>query len=238
MVESVVVRVYSPDYTTADEVRINNVGGSLGGAGAHDLSTWCDVSLPIASITGADGNLGAFLFGIRDKGTISQYFYIDSITVTIKETTAVTLTGVHSYWNNYFFSDMYCSILEFSGGIAVGNIDGDYTEIYAQMTLDGQPLDTANFSFICRAWIDGQGESMLMRWVTNPSAGAILYIPAGARFTNGSADPALYVIAADAYLQFNGTTWELYTPPAAPETISVSFTNINSTWNNYFYENS
>lgn len=37
MVESVVARVYSPDYTSADELRINNISGSMGGVGAQDV---------------------------------------------------------------------------------------------------------------------------------------------------------------------------------------------------------
>ena len=65
-VKSVVARVYSPDYTADDLLRIDNVTDSIG---AYDLSTWCDVVLPLEQITGADGNLGSFAFGLRDKGT-------------------------------------------------------------------------------------------------------------------------------------------------------------------------
>ena len=233
MVESVVARVYSPDYTTADELRINNMSGSVG---VYDLSTWCDVALPLAKITGADGNLGSFAFGLRDKGTTSDYFYIDSITVTMKSTTKVTFTDVNMYWNNYAFSDTYCSILNFSGGIAVGGADGNYSDVLAKATIDGQPVDATNLSFICRAWVDGAADSIIMRWVTLPASGAIFHIPAGAKFTNGSVDANVYEFAADMYLQLNGTTWEPYTPPAEPELIPVSFTNINSTWNNYPYD--
>jgi len=236
MVESVVARVYSPDYTSADELRINNISGSMGGVGAHDLSTWYDVALPIATITGADGNLGSFAFGLRDKGTVSDYFYIDSITVNMKETTKVAFTDINAFWNNYAFSDTYCSILNFSGGIVTGNIDGNYTDVLAKATIDGQPIDSANLSFICRAWLDGAADSIVMRWVTLPASGAIFCIPAGARFTNGSSDANVYEFAADMYLQLNGTVWQPYTPPVEPEMLSVTYTNINSTWNNYAYD--
>ncbi len=101
MVESVVARVYSPDYTTADELRINNTTGSLGGAGAYDLSTWCDVELPLATITGADGNLGSFAFGLRDKGTVSDYFYIDSITVNMARDMEAEFTNGQFTLANY-----------------------------------------------------------------------------------------------------------------------------------------
>jgi len=236
-VESVVARVYSPDYTADDLLRINGVSGSLAAA---NLSTWCDVALPLDTIKGADGNLGSFGFGLRDKGTVSDYFYIDSITVNMvkpPESVPVTFTGVHSYWNNYFYSDAYCSIIEFSGGIGVGSLDGDYSDVFAKATLDGQPVDTANLSFVCRAWIDGGADSIIMQWVTIPAAGSILHIPAGAKFTNGGSDTNIYEFAQDLYLKSNGTTWETYTPPVEPEVAPVTFTNINVTWNNYSYEN-
>ena len=227
MVKSVVVRVYSPDYTTADELRINNAANSVGGAGAHDLSTWCEVELPLNLITGADGNLGSFAFGLRDKGTISNYFYIDSITVNMVETVDVTFTGVHSWWNNYVHNDTYCSIIEFSGGIAKGNLQADYSDIYAKATLNSQPIDTTNFSLICRAWIDGGTDSLVMRWVTLPEAGSILHIPAGTTFTNGSEDANLYEIAEDIYMQFNGTTWAKIDNPSLVEKATF-----NSLWSN------
>ncbi|MBE7080619.1 MAG: hypothetical protein E7371_05210 [Clostridiales bacterium] len=229
-VESVVARVCAPDYTAEDELRINNTPDSLGGANAYDLSTWCDVELPLNLITGADGNLGSFAFGMRDKGDLSTYFYIDSITVNMKQATAVTFTGINLYWNNYNHeaAGMMCSILEFSGGIGIGNLDGDYSDVYAKATLNGQPVDTANLSFVCRKWVDGQGDSIVMRWVNNPMAGSVLHIPAGARFTNGNEDPNIYAIAEDIYLKFNGEKWA---PCQAP--VPVKFNQINVVWNNY-----
>lgn len=211
-VESVVARVCAPGYNAAegDELRIDNISGSLGGAGAYDLSTWCDVELPLNLITGADGNLGSFAFGMRDKLELSTYFYIDSITVNMKETKAVTFTGINLYWNHSEFRDSYCSILEFSGGIEVGNLDGDYSDVLAKATLNGEPVDSTNLSFICRAWVDGTGDSTIMRWVTSPEAGSILYIPAGAIFTNGGEDTNIYTLAEDICLKFNGTAWIPY----------------------------
>ncbi len=230
-VESVVVRAYSPDYTADDELRINNGSGTVGGAGAHNMSTWCDIALPLNYITAENGDLGAFALGLRDKDTISPYFYIDSITVKMKETTKVTFTGIHSYWNHATDIGDYHSILEFSGGIGVGDLLADYSNLLAMMTLNDQPIDTANVSFICRNWLDGKGDSIIMKWVTSPAEGAILKFPAGATFTNGSADTKLYEIAEDIYLKFNGAKWEGYTPPAEVVTTPVTFTNINPTWN-------
>lgn len=236
-VESIIVRVYSPDYTADDEFRVNNAAGSAGGAGAHNMSTWCDIALNPTYFKDANGYLAVADIGLRDKGTISPYFYFDSITIKYKETVDVSFSGVHSVWNHYFFSDTYCTIVEFTGGIAVGNLEADYSDLVEKMTLNDQPVDATNVSFICRAWLDGQGDSIVMRWVTSPEAGSILKISAGAMFTNGSADANLYEVAEDMYMQFNGSTWAAYTPPAEPEVIPVTFSNINAMWNNYWYEN-
>ena len=217
-VESIVVRGYSPDYTADDEFRTIDTGlagYAQYGVGANDMSTWCDVTLTEASLgqmTDSDGYLTSIYLGLCDKGTVSNYFYIDSITVNVKETTKVTFTGINLYWNNYLNSEMYCSILEFSGGIAIGGLDGDYSDVFAKATLDGNPVDTTILSFVCRKWIDGQGDSIVMRWTTIPVAGSILHIPAGATFKNGGEDTNIYEIAEDIYLQSDGEKWSVYTP--------------------------
>ena len=90
-VESIVVRGYSPDYTSADEFRTIDTGlvkYVQYGPGAYDMSTWCDVSLnasSIAQMTDGNGYLSSIYLGLCDKGTVSAYFYIDSITVKMKE---------------------------------------------------------------------------------------------------------------------------------------------------------
>ena len=215
-VESIVVRIYSPGYTAKDEFRTNV--GSDGkkqvqyGAGAYDMSTWCDITLnatSMSTMTDANGYLANIAVGTRIKGGASVY-YIDSVTVNMKEeakSVNVTFTGINLYWNNYFNSNLYCSILEFSGGIGIGGLDGDYSDVYAKATLNGQPIDTSNLSFVCRKWVDGKGDSIVMRWVNLPADGSILYIPAGATFKNGGADTNVYTIATDIYLQLNGEKW-------------------------------
>ncbi|MBQ5929450.1 MAG: hypothetical protein IIX02_01540, partial [Clostridia bacterium] len=158
MVESVVARVYSPDYTSADELRINNTTGSVGGAGAHDLSTWCDVALPLSTITGSDGNLGSFAFGLRDKGTISNYFYIDSIAVNMKQTVGVTFNSINAWWNNNAYDNANCTFLMFDGGISGnGSLLADFSDLLSKLTLDGSPVDQNNFKFYCPNWIGSSG---------------------------------------------------------------------------------
>ena len=242
LVDSIVVRMYSPAYTAADEFRTNVAAdGSqqrLYGAGAYDMSSWCDITLNATSLsdmTDTNGYLASISVGVRVKGG-AAYYYIDSVTVNMKETKNVTFTGVHEYWNNLEFREKNCSIMEFSGGIGVGNLDADYSDVYGKMTLNGHPVDKNNVSFICRAWIDGAGDSIIMCWTTNPAAGSVLHIPAGATFKNGGEDTNIYSISKDIYLEFNGTTWEPCEAPVVVETVDVSFKEVNITWNNYEYD--
>ena len=80
-VESISVRAYSPDYTGEDEFRFNNASVA-GNIGKYDMSTWCDIPVDISKIqTDENGYLTTITVGLRDKGTLSTYFYIDSITV-------------------------------------------------------------------------------------------------------------------------------------------------------------
>ena len=173
-VESVVARVYSPDYTADDLLRINNATNSMP---AYDLSTWCDVELPLNLITGDDGNLGSFAFGLRDKGTTSDYFYIDSITVNLIKHVEVTFSAIHGIWNNYSYNNAYCTFVQFTGGISGnGNLDADFSDLLSKMTLDGNAIDTDNISFYCPNWIGASG-GIIMRIATNPASGSILYFP-------------------------------------------------------------
>ena len=239
-VDSIVVRIYSPKYTSADEFRTNVAAdGSqqvLYGAGAYDMSSWCDITLnetSLSTMTDANGNLAFVSVGARVKGGATVY-YIDSVTVNMKETKSVEFTGVQSFWNNYFYADMYCSILEFSDGIGEGNLDGDYSNVYAQATLNGKPVDKNNLDFVCRKWIDKEKvSSIVMRWKTLPAAGSVLHIPAGATFKNGGEDTNIYSIAKDIYLECDGGKWAPCEAPVVVETVPVSFNKIHEQWNNY-----
>ena len=220
-VESVVARVYSPDYTADDQLRINNVGGYIEAA---NLSTWCNVEIPVANITGADGNLGSFAFGLRDKGTVSDYFYIDSITVNMvkpAEIVPVSFTNINVTWNNYAYDDAYCTFLHFDGGISGnGGLDADFSDLFSKATLNGEAIDQSNLSGRCPNWVGASG-GFILRFVTNPAAGSKLVLPAGATFNIGGSDIDTYELASDVTLIFNGTTWSV---PAA-----VSYTVIKVT---------
>lgn len=84
-VQSIVVRCYFPGQESFDNFRIaeSNVSG------ISDMSTtWCDITLDLTDsvlVTSA-GTFRKTFWGLRDKGTISDYFYIDSITVIMKDT--------------------------------------------------------------------------------------------------------------------------------------------------------
>ena len=245
LVDSIVVRLYSPAYTAADEFRTNVAAdGSqqrLYGAGAYDMSSWCDITLNATSLsdmTDTNGYLASISVGARVKGG-AEYYYIDSVTVNMKETKAVEFTGVQSFWNNYFYDNMYCSILEFSDGIGEGNLDGDYSNVYAQATLNGKPVDKNNLDFVCRKWIDTEKvSSIVMRWKTLPAAGSVLHIPAGATFKNGGEDTNIYSIAKDIYLECDGEKWVPCEAPVVVETVPVSFNRVHDElWNNFSYDN-
>ena len=225
-VESVVARVYSPDYTADDLLRINNVTNSMPAA---DLSTWCDVELPLATITGEDGNLGSFAFGLRDKGTTSDYFYIDSITVNMIKNVNITFSSIHGLWNNYAYDNAYCTFLQFTGGITGnGNLDADFSDLLSKMTIDGEAVDANNILFYCPNWIGASG-GIIMRIATNPATGSVLHFPAGATFDIGGTDTNIYKIENDIDLQFNGETWSLYVPYGTP-TFSATTNDYVGAW--------
>ena len=240
-VESVVARVYSPDYTTADELRINNAAGSVGGVGVHDLSTWCDVTLPIATITGADGKLGSFAFGLRDKGTVSDYFYIDSITVNMKETvqtTAVTFTHINSSWNDNtatMDNGMHYTVLHFDGLLSSGYFTqgDDWSEMMANSTING---GASYFNFCPASYIAGpdkEANFIILFTAQAPTEGDEFVVKAGATFKVGGNDTNVYELANDINIKFNGTAWEVFEPTPAPQdNVAVTFTHINSTFNN------
>ena len=211
-VESVVVRVYSPDYTADDQLRINNTGGSVA---AVDISNWCDVALPLASITGTDGNLGSFAFGLRDKGTVSDYFYIDSITVNMVkpvEPVDVTFTNINASWNNNsttLANGMYYTILHIDGLTSSGYYTqgDDWTDMTAKATINGE---ASYFSFCPASFIAGPNVSadfIVMYSATAPTVGDELFIPAGTTFKVGGNDTNIYELTNDINLKFNGTAW-------------------------------
>ena len=214
-VESIVVRMYSPGYTSEDEFRTYPTQRQYG-AGAYDASTWCDIPLnanSIADMTDSNGYLTSIAAGMRVKSGATVY-YIDSITVTMKEIVDVSFKAVHSTWNNYEYDGAYCTFIQFNGGISGnGNLDADFTELLAKMTIDNAPVDTANVKFYCPNWIGASG-GIIMRMVNNPAAGSVLMMPAGVRFDIGGTDANIYEIAEDIYLKFDGSKWALTEKPS------------------------
>ncbi len=239
-VESVVVRMYSPGYTSADEFRTYPTQVQYG-AGAYDMSTWCDITLnanTMADMTAANGYLSTVSVGVRVKSGAAVY-YIDSITVNMKEvevpgnTTKVTFNTVHSLWNNYAYDNSYCTFIQFDGGISGnGNLDADFSDLLSKMTINGEAIDTNNISFYCPNWIGASG-GIILRMATNPANGAKMILPAGAVFNIGGTDTNIYEIAESVYLQFDGTVWAPYTHV---ETVPVTFSTIHSIWNNYAHD--
>ncbi len=241
-VESVVVRMYSPGYTAADEFRTQPTQ-ILYGVGAYDASTWCDIPLnanSIADMTDANGYLSNITVGMRVKSGATAY-YIDSVKVTLKanagqpsvNTVPVTFREVHFIWNNYSYDNAYCNFLQFDGGISGnGNLDANFSDLIAKMTIGGKPVTESNVKFYCPNWIGASG-GIVLRLAANPAAGAKMILPAGATFTIGGTDTNVYEIAENVYLQFDGTTWAPY---EHVETVPVQLREIHLLWNNYEYD--
>ncbi len=212
-VESVVARVYLPGYEAEDFLRINNATGSIP---AYNLSTWCDVELPLATITGADGNLGSFAFGLRDKGTVvSDYFYIDSITVNMVKPVVpvpVTFTNINSSWNNNsetLGNGMHYTILHLDGLLTSGYYTqgDDWSEMKANATING---GESYFNFCPASFIAGpnvEANFIVMYSATSPTTGDEFFVPAGTTFKVGGDDTNVYKLASDISLTFNGTAW-------------------------------
>ena len=210
-VESIVVRIYSPEYSAEDEFRTFPTQVQYG-KGANDASKWCDVTLSAASLadmTDANGYLSTISVGMRVYGGASVY-YIDSVTVNMTQTTKVAFSNIHAEWNNYAYDNSRCTFLLFNGGISGnGNLDADFSDLLAKMTINDQAVDTNNVTFYCPNWI-GASDGIVMRVTTNPAAGSIMVLPKGATFNIGGTDTNLYEIEREVRLQFNGTAWEVY----------------------------
>ncbi len=238
-VESIVVRMYSPEYSSSDSFRASNAALSAGWwqNEAYDMSTWCDITLSSAVMTGltdANGYLASATFGARVHGTATAY-YIDSITVNMKEveapkeTTKVSFSSIHGAWNNNPLQNMYGTFLQFNGGISGnGDLDADFSDLLSKMTINGEAVDVNNILFRCPNWIGASG-GIIMCITTNPEVGSVLCLPAGATFDIGGTDTNIYEIANDIYFQFDGTAWAVCDKPVEtnynPDFVSVGSLN-------------
>ena len=137
----------------------------------------------------------------------------------------VSYTSIHRDWNNYDYVDQgyYCTLIYFSGDIGGGSHTGDYSDLLSKATLNGQPLDTENVSFMCAKWIGTSG-GIVLRFKTLPQEKSILTLPAGATFTVGGEDTNVYEIAESVELKMMNGKWSVPLPTA-------DFSEVNP-WNN------
>ncbi|MBO5736233.1 MAG: hypothetical protein J6S04_00345, partial [Clostridia bacterium] len=230
LLESIVVRIYSPEYTESDSFRAGlAANGSWVQNEAKDMSNWIDVPLSanaVALMKDADGFLSTPIpVGARVYSG-AECYYIDSITVNVKEAVAVSFTSVNAWWNNNAYDNANCTFLLFDGGIpGNGSLDANFTDLLSKMTLDGEAVDTTNVKFYCPNWIGSSG-GIVMRLATNPAAGSVLMLPAGAYFNIGGSDTNVYEISEDVYLKFDGSKWALTEKPSA----SVSVAQFVGPW--------
>lgn len=142
------------------------------------------------------------------------------------EPISVKMTGVNGVWNNFDYTDQgyFCTFLHFEGGVAGGGLDGDFSDLLSKGTLNGQPLDTENVSFICGKWI-GWEDGIILRFKTLPEENSILVFPAGAIFTVGGEDTNVYKISETVELKMKNGKWNIPLPTA--ELIGVNAWNNN-----------
>ncbi len=108
--ESIVVRIYSPGYTSADSFRAAvTADGQWQQNDAVNMGSWVEVTLnakAIAMMTGEGDFLSTpIVVGARAK-SLAEYYYIDSITVTEKPMGEIPMAQFAGAWGNI---DMYNS---------------------------------------------------------------------------------------------------------------------------------
>ena len=142
------------------------------------------------------------------------------------EHVAVNFSAIHRDWNNFDYVDQgyYCTYVIFDGEISGGGLDGDFSDLLAKMTLNGEAVDTENVSVICAAWIGANG-GFVLRFKTLPNEKSSLVLPAGATFTVGGGDTNVYEIKETVSLTLRNGQWCQPLPTA--EFISVNYWNNN-----------
>ena len=158
------------------------------------------------------------------------------------ETTVVNLTYKSmQYQNNEVNAGKYwtsiCFYPDTGDGVSTGNPDGaiafDFSDLLANTTYTGSENTVSYLPAVHWGWTADFKSStfcfIYLRTANMPAAGDTVQMKKGAWFVTGGSIDDKYVLAEDINLKFNGTIWETYTPPV--ETTKVTFTNINSSWN-------
>ena len=147
---------------------------------------------------------------------------------TPTETVDVSLGQIHVDWNNFDYTEQgyFCTFITMNGVVGGGGLDGDFSDLLAKMTLNGEPVDTENVSLICPAWIGASG-GILLRFKTLPDNNSILTMSAGATFTIGGEDTNVYEITEEIVLKLKNGKWCIPSPMA-------EFVAVNE-WNNNIY---
>ena len=164
------------------------------------------------------------------------------------ETAVVNLTfntlGLNGVENNdnTFGGTKYYTCIRFTTGVFSGDANGAFD--FSDMTEKASYVGSGNadgkwgFAPAYSKWPQGYKNDAVFNfiyvWTANqPTSGDTIAMKAGSYFTisgtfadgTGACDDK-YVLSEDINLQFNGTAWETYVEPT-----KVTFTHINSTWN-------
>nr|MBO4517920.1 hypothetical protein [Clostridia bacterium] len=126
---SIVVRVKAANFTLgSDEFRTSSNSGSTWRQYGKtvDLSNWYDYPLNANSLAdfteNSDGTMGYNDIGIRTN-TSSLIMYIDSVTVTVKDTSEMEMQTCTGVFNNATYNSLTCALLTYSGTAAWNDSD-------------------------------------------------------------------------------------------------------------------
>ena len=141
------------------------------------------------------------------------------------ETVEITLSSINGLWNNRYYEgqDYYCTFLHLSGEVGGGDLSGDFSDLLSKATLNGQPIDLEDVSFVCAKWIGAEG-GILLRFKALPADKSVLVLPADATFTVSAEENKVYKLANTIELKVMNGKWSVPLPTA-------EFIGVNA-WNN------
>ena len=195
---------------------------------------------------------------VKFNGTAWEYYVpVVEPEYAIENLTFASL-GLNGGENNdgTIVSGRYLTAVRFTTGILSGSTDAetaayDYSNLIENTTYSGD--NEWGFAPAATKWSAGYKNDAVFNFLyfytaNQPTQGDMVTMKAGSYFTmsgtmaEGTACNDKYVLTEDINVQFNGTAWEVYNPNEQPpveppvveptEPVLVTFTHINSSWNN------
>ena len=185
---------------------------------------------------------------VKFNGTAWEYYVpVVEPEYAIENLTFASL-GLNGGENNdgTIVSGRYLTAVRFTTGVLSGSTDAetaayDYSNLIENTTYSGD--NEWGFAPAATKWAAGYKNDAVFNFLyfytaNQPAQGDMVTMKAGAYFTmsgtttEGTACDDKYILTQDVVFTYNGTAWSIYTPPVEIVTTPVTFTNINSSWNN------